>query len=83
MTVTNAMHYRHGTVERYKQTSCRCDDCRGAWAMYTARRAKARRDSPPAIILHGRAVSYRSYGCRCDRCRAAFKASRAASRESK
>ena len=31
-------HYRHGTLTAYNMAKCRCDNCRGAYADYRARR---------------------------------------------
>jgi integrase len=40
--------YRHGTLTAYNMAKCRCDDCRGAYADYRARRRADGRDSPRA-----------------------------------
>ena len=38
--------YRHGTLTAYNMAKCRCDNCRGAYADYRARRRADGKDSP-------------------------------------
>src|SRR5712691_1212740 len=44
----NGRRYRHGTLTAYNAARCRCDHCRGAYAMYRAARRAAGRDDPRA-----------------------------------
>jgi integrase len=41
--------YRHGTCTAYNAARCRCELCRGAYAIYRARRRASGKDSPRAV----------------------------------
>jgi site-specific recombinase XerD len=38
--------YRHGTLTAYNEAKCRCEHCRGAYAMYRAKRRADGKDEP-------------------------------------
>jgi len=65
-----ASDYPHGTIHRYQNQDCRCDDCRQAASDYR----RARKGLPPSPVRnrngevpHGNYVRY-SGGCRCQPC---------------
>ena len=68
----------HGTVSRYNNDSCRCDECREAFKVYR-REYKARKASGNFVRLnakgtnvpipHGTTVGYNHHKCRCTPCR--------------
>ena len=77
----------HGTVSRYSNNACRCDECRKAWSDHireynhrTGRRKPREQylaELRAAIVVpeHGTAVRYnKPHSCRCDECRAASSA---------
>jgi hypothetical protein len=62
---------RHGTVNGYSNLSCRCPECRRAWAVNMAAqrdRRVARLAADPSVVAHGLASTYNNWGCRCPEC---------------
>lgn len=66
----------HGTVNRYSNHGCRCDECKEAWKRYYRERREAYRSGPIPERVHGTWTGYSNYGCRCDRCKAVPRAAR-------
>jgi len=61
----------HGTISRYTNDKCRCDDCRAAHRRYSAKRRAQRREllqDDPTLVEHGRLSTYLNWGCRCTEC---------------
>lgn len=62
-----------GTISRYVNHKCRCDKCREAWRVYSAKRKaeRALQSKDPSDIRHGTYMFYTNHGCRCEYCIAA------------
>jgi integrase len=54
LTVPNAQgrRYRHATLSAYTAGKCRCEHCRGAFALYRAKRRADGNDRPPSIRVY-------------------------------
>jgi hypothetical protein len=65
----------HGTISRYTNQRCRCDDCRAAFAAYQRhRRARLRANPVPPHVSHGSVSTAMNYRCGCRPCRNAVNA---------
>jgi len=64
----------HGTVHAYQNRSCRCPECRAAWAAHWRQRRAERRISGHCTAcgrpLPSESDTPRRHRTRCDRCRA-------------
>lgn len=71
----------HGTSNRYNNNSCRCKECKDAWAAACRDyyRRKLARPVQLQFLLHGIPSRYRK-GCRCDECKSASRQARAVRR---